>query len=222
MTDTPILYSFRRCPYAMRARMALWIGGTVCRLREVQLSDKPAALLAASAKATVPVLVLPDGTVIDQSLDIARWALARNDPESWLDYPPEADALIVRNDGAFKHHLDRWKYHARHPDEDPDTRRASALAIVQDLDIRLGVMGGGLCGARRTWPDIAIFPFIRQFARHDQSWFDTQPLPHLHRWLAELVASPLFTATMREYAIWREGDSEVIFGQTGQTVSIDR
>ncbi|MCF8707101.1 glutathione S-transferase [Rhizorhapis sp. SPR117] len=201
----------------MRARMGLWVSGTLCRLREVKLSDKPEALLTASPKATVPVLVLPDGTVIDQSLDIACWALGRYDPEDWLDYPPEADALIARNDGAFKHHLDCWKYHARYPGEDPDLHRASALEIVQDLDARLAAKGGALCGARRTWPDIAIFPFIRQFARHDQSWFDAQPLTLLHRWLADLVASPLFAAIMQKYPVWQDGDGEAIFGQTGQT-----
>lgn len=217
MNGLPIFYSFRRCPYAMRARMALWISGTACRLREVKLADKPDALLSASPKATVPVLVLPDGSVIDQSLDIARWALAQGDPEGWLDYPSDGDALIARNDGPFKHHLDRWKYHARHPGEDPEVHRAAALAIVQTLDARLAEMGGHLCGPRPTLPDIAIFPFIRQFARHDTGWFDSQPVPHLHRWLARLTGSPLFVAAMRKYPVWREGDSEVIFGQADQT-----
>ena len=124
MTARPILYSFRRCPYAMRARLALLVSGTVCGIREVKLSAKPAELIAASPKATVPVLVLPDRTVIDQSLDIMRWALGQGDPEGWLDRAD--DALIAANDGPFKHHLDHYKYPDRHQAE-REVHRAAAL-----------------------------------------------------------------------------------------------
>ena len=118
MSDEPILYSFRRCPYAMRARLALAVSGTRYALREVKLSNKPAALLAASPKGTVPVFRLPDGRVIEQSLDIMHWALAIRDPEGWRDR--EDAALIAANDGAFKHDLDRYKYPERHGSDAPD------------------------------------------------------------------------------------------------------
>ena len=128
------LYSFRRCPYAMRARMALLVSGTAYAHREVLLRDKPAAMLAASPKGTVPVLVLADGTVIDESIDIMRWALAQNDPEDWL---ARADAeLVALFDGAFKHHLDRYKYAGRY-DADPLAHRAAGLAMLAELDTRL-------------------------------------------------------------------------------------
>lgn len=189
----PILYSFRRCPYAIRARMALLVSDTACEIREVKLSDKPAALRAASPKATVPVLVLADGQVIDESLDIMRWALRRRDPEGWLE--GDDAALIAANDGAFKHHLDRYKYPERH-DADPARHRDQGLAILAGLETRL--QGGGhLCGDRRSLTDAAIVPFVRQFAAVDRAWFDGQRLPALQRWLSAWLASPLFVQTMR-------------------------
>ena len=134
MSTLPVLYSFRRCPYAMRARMALWASGQTCELREVVLRDKPAELLAASPKGTVPVLVLADGTVIEQSLDIMRWALGRNDPMRWLE--PGLDAmlaLVAECDGDFKHLLDRTKYPQRYADADMPTHRAQAGEFVSRL-----------------------------------------------------------------------------------------
>ncbi|MFT4026588.1 MAG: glutathione S-transferase N-terminal domain-containing protein, partial [Novosphingobium sp.] len=130
----PVLYSFRRCPYAMRARLALLASGTSCEIREVKLAAKPAEMLAASPKATVPVLVLPDGQVIDESLNIMRWALGRNDPLGWMERTDEAS--IAANDGAFKHHLDRYKYPERHG-SDPAEHRAAGLAILAELEARL-------------------------------------------------------------------------------------
>jgi len=197
----PILYSFRRCPYAMRARMALLVSGTVCELREVLLRDKPAELIAASPKATVPVLVLPEGRVIDESLDVMRWALARHDPEGWLD--GDDRVLIATYDGAFKHHLDRAKYPQRYDDDAVD-HRAEALAMLVELDRRLASRAY-LCGDRRTLSDAAIMPFVRQFAAIDRAWFDAQPLPAVHRWLAALIASPLFEQTMRAFPRWSAG-----------------
>lgn len=188
----PTLYSFRRCPYAMRARMALIISGTPFELVEVKLSAKPEALLAASPKATVPVLVLPDGRVIDESLDIMHWALARHDPGNWLagiDQP-----RIATNDGAFKHHLDRTKYPQRHG-SDPIVHRAAGLAILAGLDARLAA-APHLGGASPGFTDIAVFPFVRQFAAIDPGWFAAQPLRHLHHWLAGHLASPLFATAM--------------------------
>ena len=201
----PVLYSFRRCPYAMRARLAVAISGTGCVLREVRLSAKPQALLAASPKATVPVLVLPDGTVIDESLDIMRWALANHDPEGWLT---GADtALIARNDGSFKHDLDRYKYPQRHA-ADPLEHRISGLDFLRDLDHRLA-HAGQLCGPVRTMTDAAIMPFARQFAAVDQNWFNDQRLPRLQAWLADHISSALFKLIMLPVAPWSPGDRSV-------------
>ncbi|MDT0509406.1 glutathione S-transferase [Novosphingobium sp. MMS21-SN21R] len=201
----PILYSFRRCPYAMRARLALAVSGTVCELREVKLSAKPAAMLAASPKGTVPVLVLPDGTVIDQSLDVMRWALAQSDPEGWLSR--DDPALIERNDGAFKHDLDRYKYPERHG-SDALAHRTSGIAFLRDLDARLAVHGQ-LNGEERGLADMAIMPFVRQFASVDAVWFAGLDLPHVQRWLGGHVESALFAAVMGKFPPWAEGDAVV-------------
>ena len=201
-----VLYSFRRCPYAMRARMALVASGTACELREVKLSAKPAAMLEASPKGTVPVLVLADGTVVEESLAMMRWALAQSDPEGWLER--DDPALIAANDGPFKHALDRYKYPNRYDHCDPLEHREKGLAFLQHLDARLGV-GGQLCGGRRGLADVAMFPFVRQFANHDRDWFDAQPLPHLHVWLAGHLASPLFATIMQRETPWQPGDAPV-------------
>ena len=193
MSEQPILYSFRRCPYAMRARMALLISGQGFTLHEVSLRDKPAEMLAASPKGTVPVLVLPDGMVIDQSFDIMTWALARGDPENWLS-GRDAD-LITQNDGPFKHHLDRYKYAPRF-DCDPIPHRAAALEILREWDARLGIHGQ-FCGEARSITDMAIMPFVRQFAATDRAWFSTQDVPHLQVWLARHEASALFELAMK-------------------------
>ena len=201
MTDSalPVLYSFRRCPYAMRARMALLVSGVPFELREVVLRDKPAAMIAASPKATVPVLVLESGAVIDESIDVMRWALRRNDPEDWL--AGDDAALIQRFDDRFKHHLDRYKYPDRH-DADPVEHRAAGLALLQELEQRLAPHAN-LCRETRALTDIAIMPFVRQFAAVDRAWFDAQPVPRVQGWLARHVASPLFDRAMLRLAPWQ-------------------
>lgn len=210
MTDTPILYSFRRCPYAMRARMALWVAGVTVELREVKLADKPPELIAASPKATVPVLDFRDGSVIEESIAIMRWALHRNDPEGWL--AGDNASLIARADGPFKHHLDRYKYPNRYEDEALGTdHRAEGRAILAEWDARLA-QGAQLCGETRTLADIAIFPFVRQFANHDRGWFDAQELPHIQRWLAGHLASDLFAGVMPKFTPWKAGDEVILFG----------
>ncbi len=203
----PILYSFRRCPYAMRARMALAISGVACELREVKLSAKPVEMIAASPKGTVPVLVLNDGSVIDESLDIMRWALRLYDPEDWLaaDYP----ALIATNDGSFKRHLDGYKYPDRH-DRDPIGHRAAGVVMLRELEARLAA-DAFLCGPSRGIADVAIFPFVRQFAEVDRGWFDAQPLPALQAWLAYHLASSLFAVAMIRSAPWQPGNTSLIF-----------
>lgn len=186
----PKFFSFRRCPYAIRARLALAISGVAVDTVEVSLRDKPAALVAASAKATVPVLVLADGQVLDESLDIMRWALEQNDPEDWLSGTDAA--LIATNDGAFKQLLDAYKY------ADPEARddaRDAAVALLGPLEARLADRAN-LAGHRRTLVDMALLPFVRQFAMVDRAWFDACPLPHLQRWLARHLASPLFESVM--------------------------
>lgn len=203
----PVLYSFRRCPYAMRARLALAVSGMRCELREVKLAAKPEAMLAASPKGTVPVLVLPDGEVIDESLDVMRHALSRNDPEHWLARGDSA--LIAANDGPFKHDLDRYKYPERHG-SDALAHRESALAFLRELDARLASTAQ-LCGAERGLADMALMPFVRQFAAVDRAWFDALPLPHLHAWLAAHLASDLFAAIMARQPRWVPGDAPVHF-----------
>lgn len=210
MSAAPVLYSFRRCPYAMRARMALWVAGITVELREVKLAAKPPALLAASPKGTVPVLVLAVGTVIEESLDIMRWALAQHDPEGWL--ARDDAGLIAANDGPFKHHLDRAKYPGRYEGDDGATdHRAAALALLAPLEARLAD-APFLAGASRGLTDIALLPFVRQFAAIDPAWFAAQPLPRLQDWLDGLLASDLFAAIMPKFAPWQEGDAPVFLG----------
>jgi len=195
----PVLYSFRRCPYAMRARMALRIGGASYEHREVVLRDKPAEMLEVSPKGTVPVLVAGPGEVIEESRDIMRWALVRSDPESWLER--DDPALVETNDGPFKHHLDRYKYATRYDNVDPAQHRAAALDFLRRLDERLS-QSAYLRGETRGFADIAIFPFIRQFANADREWFDGQALPHLQVWLAGLIDSDLFAGIMAKHPQW--------------------
>lgn len=201
MTERPILYSFRRCPYAMRARMALAIAEIDCEVREVVLRDKPDALLAASPKGTVPVLVTDEGA-IEESLDIMLWALGQSDPEQWLAHGGEALALIGTIDGPFKQHLDRYKYPNRYEGADPLHHRAEGLAILKTLDARLNDCPQ-LCGDRRSLADIAIFPFVRQFAGTDRDWFAQQPLPRLQAWLDGHIGSELFDRIMVRREQWR-------------------
>ena len=220
MSTPPILYSFRRCPYAMRARMALFASGTEVELREVKLADKPPELAEASPKATVPVLVLDNGTVVDESIAVMRWALDRCDPQNWL--AGDDANLIALNDGPFKHHLDRYKYPTRYPDEVAEEmggdeaafrehHRAKGLAILEKLDAQLSE-SGQLCGEEISFADIALFPFVRQFANTDRAWFDTQALPHLQTWLKGHLESQLFGAIMPKFVPWKSGDSPILFG----------
>lgn len=215
-----ILYSFRRCPFAMRTRLALASSGTQYELREVRLSDKPAAMLSASPKGTVPVLLTADGTVIEESLAIMRWALEVHDPEGWLER--DDPALIATNDGMFKHHLDRYKYPDRHGSV-AESHREDGLRFLRELDGRLS-SAGQLCGPVPGLTDAAIVPFVRQFAAVDRDWFYAQPLPHLKMWLTNHLASDLFTTIMRRVPLWSLGDQPVVVNgaeHTGQSVNLD-
>lgn len=213
MAELPVLYSFRRCPYAMRARLALAASGQQCELREVVLRDKPAALIEASPKGTVPVLVLPDGRVIDQSLDIMLWALSRHDPQGWLA-PQNGDmeqmlALIAQCDGDFKHGLDRYKYPDRYAGVDPIAHREACARWLVELDARL-CESAYLFGERYALADAAILPFVRQFAQVDRGWFDLQPWAALRAWLERWLESERFQAIMEKYPPW-DGKAGVAF-----------
>ena len=213
-THLPVLYSFRRCPYAMRARLALAAAQQACELREVVLRAKPAEMIAASAKATVPVLVLANGTVIDESLDIMLWALSQNDPNALLPAGPQRDAilaLIALNDGPFKARLDRYKYPNRYPDEpNGEIARDAALPWLNELNERLA-SHAYLFGPQQSLADLAIAPFIRQFAQTDRAWFDAQALPHLQQWLEAFLVSPAFTQVMQKYEAWAPGNEIIVF-----------
>lgn len=193
----PILYSYRRCPYAMRARMALRYAGISVETREVVLGDKPRHMLAASPKGTVPVLVLPDGKVIDESLDIMAWALAQQDPDGWLTDNRLFQELITENDGSFKRALDQYKYATRFPEQSAEVYRQQGERFLARLEALLSEHAY-LLSEKLTQADVAIFPFIRQFSMVDRDWFAEAPYPHLRQWLAGLLASELFNAVMQK------------------------
>lgn len=197
----PLLYSFRRCPYAIRARMAVWSAGIPVQLEEVSLKNKPVAMLKLSSKGTVPVLVDGD-EVLDESLDIMLWALRQKDPDSWYaDLSHEelnnSLELIRENDGEFKHWLDRYKYADRHPDFSQEYYRKKCESFLQRLEAILQPQSY-LIRNEFTLADIAIFPFIRQFSMVDKHWFDQRPYPALRNWLESLLELPLFLQVMEK------------------------
>ncbi|SCX60942.1 glutathione S-transferase [Variovorax sp. EL159] len=214
-TDLPVLYSFRRCPYAMRARLALVASGQHCELREVVLKNKPAEMLAASPKGTVPVLVMADGTVLEQSLDVMRWALQRSDPHHWLQPGvgtlDDMLALVAACDDGFKPQLDRYKYPGRFTDTNVgNAAREQGAQFLRDLEARLSA-SAHLAGAHATLADAAVMPFVRQFAMVEPAWFDAQPWPRLHAWLSGWTDSALFARAMHKYAPWQGGERGVDF-----------
>lgn len=204
-TALPILYTFRRCPYAIRARLSIAVSGVSVEYREVALRNKPQAMLLISPKGTVPVLQLADGCVIDQSLDIMLWALALNDPQQWLQgeksLPDAAKALIDTNDGPFKFWLDRYKYADRYPEQPAEHYRQQAEEFLKNLERLLGAQEY-LLGARLSIADIAIFPFIRQFAAVDKAWFAASDYVRLQNWLDELLGSDLLSEVMVKREAW--------------------
>nr|WP_269835886.1 glutathione S-transferase [Pseudomonas sp. MF6768] len=194
-----MLFSFRRCPYAMRARMALRYSGVALRIVEVSLKAKPAEMLALSPKGTVPVLCV-GGQVIDESLAIMHWALAQNDPEDWLlEADPAAQRLMAQligeNDQDFKVHLNRYKYAERYPEQPMEHYRAEGEVFLRQLEGLLA-QRDYLLADHLSLADVALMPFIRQFAHVDREWFTTTPYPRLQQWLQRFLAAPLFTAVM--------------------------
>lgn len=193
----PTLYTFRRCPYAIRARLAIAVSGVVVTHHEVELRNKPAAMLAISPKGTVPVLHLANGAVIDESLDIMRWALRQNDPENWLVNDERHAALIEQNDTSFKRHLDHYKYPNRVPEPSMENHRAACEKFVQTLDNRLA-LSAFLTGDKFAFADAAIVPFIRQFAHVDKDWFYQSRHHHVIKWLDRILGSAIFAEVMKK------------------------
>ncbi|MFL1544374.1 glutathione S-transferase [Pseudomonas sp. O39] len=190
-----LLYSFRRCPYAMRARLALRYSGVPVQIVEVSLKAKPAEMLALSPKGTVPVLSV-GGRVIEESLEIMQWALAQHDPDDWLlKGDPRVLDLITENDQVFKHHLNRYKYAERYPEQPMEHYRAEGEVFLQTLE---GLLAGNdyLLAEHLSLADVALAPFVRQFAHVDREWFAGTPYRQLQAWLQRFVESPLFIAVM--------------------------
>lgn len=214
MEQIPVLYSFRRCPYAMRARLAIAVSGVRCELREVLLRDKPQALLDASPKGTVPVLVDVNGAVVEQSLDIMLWALRQDDPAGWLA-PSQGGidamlALISECDGSFKGLLDRYKYPQRYNEPSGEPYRNEAALWLMQLNARLDA-SPCLFGSKRSLADMAIAPFVRQFAHTDLEWFNSQPWPRLQAWLEAWLDDRLFEQVMVKYPRWLDGSRGELF-----------
>ena len=210
--NLPILYSFRRCPYAMRARMAIHISGQKCELREVLLRDKPPSMLEYSAKGTVPVLILQDDKVIDESLDVIDWALNLNDPDDWQRSKDteKTKELIKINDGEFKYHLDRYKYSKRYDNEDPEFHKKKCLKFIESINNELN-NSKYIFDDNISYADIVVLPFIRQFRIADIEWFDSLPYDNLKNWLSNFLDSSLLNSSMKKYDLWKEGDKSIVF-----------
>jgi glutathione S-transferase len=210
----PILYSFRRCPYAMRARLALEEASIVYELREVVLNNKPAQMIALSGKGTVPVFQLQNGAVIDESIEVMHWALGQSDPHAWLAADDTVTKrLIEQNDSSFKEDLDHYKYHVRHPEHPREYYRGRAERFLAELEDLLALHDGiGLIAERATLADVAIFPFLRQFAHVDRNWFDNSGYGLLEQWLRGFEQSHLFLSIMKKYPAWVNGDPVTTIG----------
>lgn len=208
----PILFSFRRCPYAMRARIAIYYSKINYEHREILLKDRPKMLYDLSPKGTVPVLHLPDGTVIDESLDIMKWAISRSDPDSWFANNKDAQLKAIElNDKDFKKWLDRYKYYDRFPDFPPEFYRKKCEQILDVYDKNLQ-NNQFLFDNNLSLGDIAILPFIRQFANVDITWFNKRFI-NLSDWLEKLINTKIFISMMIKYNIWNTLDKgeEIVF-----------
>ncbi|MBH0064756.1 glutathione S-transferase [Psychrobacter sp. SZ93C1] len=208
----PCLYSFRRCPYAMRARLGLLFAELPVELREITLKNKPEQMLAISPKGTVPVLQLLDESVIEESAEIMMWALEQKDPQGLLDESvlSQGKSLIAQNDNEFKQWLDRYKYADRHPEMTQTEYRQKGEVFLQDLEVLL-TNNTYLLGNSVTVADIGIMPFVRQFAHVDRDIFYSLPYPKLQLWLKNWLAHPLFIQAMTKFQPWQEGDEIVVF-----------
>ena len=216
-----ILYSFRRCPYAIRARLAILTSGINVEIREVTLNAKPPALLRISSKATVPVLITADERIIDESIDIMNWALNQSDPEKWLPSDTKEEQLTSEltyiNDQTFKHFLDRYKYSDRYPENSEVYYRQQAELILINLEHNL-IHNTYLVSNRLTMVDVALLPFIRQFALVNKAWFDVAPYPKIQAWLEKFIASELFNSSMVKLAPWQQGDEVIYFPESSKVI----
>ncbi|KLV00893.1 glutathione S-transferase [Photobacterium aphoticum] len=215
----PILYSLRRCPYCIRARIALLFARQPVILREVKLKNKPPAMLEISTKGTVPIVVLPSGDIIEESLDIMRWALAQNDPDDLLiragqsqtsDALHDTLSLIAECDNRFIPALEAFKHSARYHTASEEADRMACLPFIEYLESRL-IASPYLMGERPTLADFALLPFIRQFSRVDKPWYRDMAWHHIQQWLTNLYAHPVYGAAMRVYPVWQEGDEPCMF-----------
>ena len=192
--------------------MAIYISGQKCVLREVLLRDKPPSMLEYSPKGTVPVLILQDGNVIDESLDVIDWALNLNDPDDWQRSKDtkKTKELIKINDGEFKYHLDRYKYSKRYDNEDPEFHRKKCLKFIESLNNELN-NSKYIFDNNISYVDIVLLPFIRQFRIADMEWFDSLPYDNIKDWLSKFLDSFLLNIIMKKYDLWKEGDLSTVF-----------
>ncbi|MBT8140990.1 MAG: rhodanese-related sulfurtransferase, partial [Gammaproteobacteria bacterium] len=215
----PILYSFRRCPYAMRARLSVLLAGIAVELREVALRNKPAEMLALSPKATVPVLELNDGTVLEESLEIMHWAWQAIDDDSGVQYVPQhllSELLdpLEQGEGSFKVLLDKYKYADRHPEQSAESYRSQAEEYLYQLAEQLGDKAY-LFGAQWSFADIAIAPFVRQFAHVDKDWFAQSEHTAVRDWLYRILESDEFQLCMKKTKPWYPDSKRLIFTRSG-------
>lgn len=217
----PVLYSLRNCPYAMRARLAIFTSEQTVCLREVLLSQKPAQMLTASPKGTVPVLVLPSGEVLEQSRDIMLWAFAQSDPNNYQLHQPLANGkhseaatvqqLMTQFDSEFIPRLEHYRSAKRYRDPKLLQYRTECEIYLQQLESRLA-QHDFLFGGKACLVDLAIMPFIRQFARVERQWYLQSPYPEVRRWLDGYLQSAMFSKVMAQYPVWKEGANETLFG----------
>ena len=204
----PIFYSFRRCPYAMRARLSLVASNTKVEIREILLNNKPKEFLDVSVSATVPCMV-ENEKIIDESLDIMIWVLKNNDPNNWLKMPALGHDLIKENDGPFKKYLDLTKYHSRHPETNPEKSRKKAATFLIKLETIMA--DDFLFGINPTLADMAILPFVRQFANTDLQWFNQQKWPRVKSWLSKFISSEIFETIQVKYNQWKKNAEPQFF-----------
>ena len=214
--DLPILYSLRRCPYAMRGRMGIALSQQKVLLREIVTKDKPSELLASSAKGTVPVLVLPDGQIIEQSLDVMNWALQQNDPQDLLrssnpTLSQQVHQLIKVNDNEFIGHLEKYRASVRYRNIDKEQRRQDCEGFISKLEALLTDQAY-FFGETPSLADFAVMPFVSQFVRVEKKWFVQSEYQNVGRWLRTHLDSKLYTQVMKQYPLWNETKQDCLFG----------
>ncbi|TKF82884.1 glutathione S-transferase [Vibrio sp. F13] len=215
-SDLPILYSLRRCPYAMRGRMGIALSQQKVLLREIVTKDKPSELLASSPKGTVPVLVLPNGQVIEQSLDVMNWSLQQNDPQDLLrssnpTLSEQVQQLIKTNDEEFIGHLERYRASVRYRNIDVEQRRQACETFIKQLEVRLTDQPY-FFGESPSLADFAVMPFVSQFVRVEKKWFVQSEYQNVGRWLRAHLESKLYTQVMKQYPLWNETKQDCLFG----------